>query len=57
MQTYLTSKQLIRWDGKQPNGMQHWNCDCKVDYVKLDPGAMELYEVHFCGQKERTRSK
>ncbi len=47
-QTYLTNKQLIRWDGKQPNGMRHWNCDCPVDYVKLHPKAMKLYEVHYC---------
>jgi len=43
-QTYF-GKKLIRWNGKQPNGMKHWNCDCKVDYVKID---QKLYEVHFC---------
>ena len=48
-QTYLNNKRLIRWDGTQPNGMRHWNCDCEVKYIKLNPKDLELYEVHFCG--------
>ena len=49
-QTYF-GKQLVRWNGKQPNGMANFggrDCNCPVDYVKLDPGDFELYEVHYC---------
>ena len=48
-QTYFNGKHLVRWNGKQPNGMRYWDCKCPVEYVKLNPKDLELYEVHFCG--------
>jgi hypothetical protein len=51
-QTYLNGKHLVRcqfeWKNNRWHGIKARDCKCPVEYVKLDPKAMELYEVHFC---------
>jgi len=47
MQTYFNNKTLVRWNTKQPNGMKHYDCECPVEYIRIDK---KLYEVHYCGR-------